>query len=231
MGKSRRSHLDNNGSGQPSSDVFGERMNQILATTVAGNTRLLSRFNELVRNAQAGLGSGPAGQSADATALLSRWLDLNLASYSVVTTNGLALLNGLLSAAEEPAFSRPARQVGLRLEGRRGDRVTSAFAVENHFDRDVAVAFDCGELIPSTGKSLPGSLVTVEPADLAIAPRGEAVVQAAVTITPDFVLGQTYTTTIRLSGSQAKEIGFSLTILPPLKKMKPRAKRRRRSSR
>ena len=231
MGKSRRSHLDNTGSGQPSSDVFGERMKQILATTVAGNTRLLGRFNELVRQEQTGLGPGPAGRSSDATVLLSRWLDFNLASYSVVTTNGLALLNGLLSAAEEAALPRPARQVELRLEGRHGDRVTSAFAVENHFERDVEVAFDCDELIPSTGKSFPGSLVTFEPADLAIAPRGEAVVYAAVTITPDFLIGQTYTTTIRLSGSQAKEIGFSLTILPTLKRTKPRAKPGRRSSR
>jgi hypothetical protein len=242
--------LDNDGSGQTSPEVFGERMKQLLATTVAGNERLLSRFNELVRDAQTGLGTGPAGQSPDAAVLLSRWLDFNLASYSVVTTNGLALLNGLLSAAEEvllprhlePAGpSRSERQVELRLEGRPGDRVTSAFAVENHFDRDVEVAFDSGELIPSVGKSLPGSLVTLEPAELAIAPRGEAVVYAAVTITRDFVVGQTYTTTIRLFGSQVKEIGFWLTILrahatakvsrQPLKKKKPAAKRRQRASR
>jgi hypothetical protein len=238
MTKPRRSHLDGNGSGQTSPEV-AERMKQILATTVAGNARLLSRFNELARDAQ----------SPDATVLLSRWLDFNLASYSVVTTNGLALLNGLLSAAEEallprhPASgpSRPARQVELRLEGRSRDRVTSAFAVENHFDRTVEVAFESGELIPSAGKSLPGSLVTFEPTELTIAPRGETVVYAAVTITPDFVVGQTYTTTIRLFGSQGKEIGFSLTILPPngvakvsrqpLKKTKTPAKRRRRSSR
>jgi hypothetical protein len=112
--------------------------------------------------------------------------------------------------------------------------------VENHFDRSVEVAFDSGKLIPTAGKSLPGSLVTFEPVELTIAPRGEAVVSAAVTITPDFVVGQTYTATIRLSGSQAKEIRFSLTILPPAGtakvsgqalKTKPPANRRRRSSR
>jgi hypothetical protein len=256
MSKPRRSHLEekmigaNGASGQTSTEVVAERMRQLLATTVAGNASLLSRFNELVRDAQTGLGTGPAGQSPDATVLLSRWLDFNLASYSVVTTNGLALLTGLLSAADEALVprrpensgpARPVRQVELRLEGRPGDRVTSAFAVENHFDRAVEVAFDSGELIPFAGKSLPGALVKFEPGELAIAPRGEAVVDAAVTITPDFVIGQTYTTTIRLSGTQAKEVGFSLTVLPPVaaakpsrqprKATKPRAKRRRRSSR
>jgi hypothetical protein len=256
MSKPRRSSLeelmdpDNDASGQTSPEVLAERMKQLLATTVAGNARLLSRFNAVVRDAQTGLGTGPSGQSPDATVLLSRWLDFNLASYSVVTTNGLALLTGLLSATEEALLprhpepsgpSRPARQVELRLEGRPGDRITSAFAVENHFDRAVEVAFDSGELIPSVGKSLPGSLVTFEPGELAIAPRGEAVVHAVVTITPEFVIGRTYTTTIRLSGSQAKEIGFSLIILlpeakakvsrQPLKKTKQPAKQRRRSSR
>jgi hypothetical protein len=236
MSKPRPSHHDNNGSGQASPEVLPERMKQILATTLAGNARLLSRFNELVRDAQTGLGAGHAGQSPDAAVLLSRWLDFNLASYSVVTTNGLALLNGLISAAEDalpprqPASrpSRPASQVELRLEGRPRDCVTAAFAVENHFDLAIEVAFDSDKLIPSKGKSLPGSLVTFEPGELTIAPRGEAVVQAAVTITPDFVIGQTYTTTIRLSGYQTKEIGFSVTILPPTK---PPATRRRRSTR
>jgi hypothetical protein len=236
MSKPRRSHVDSNGSGQASPDVLPERMKQILATTVAGNARLLSRLNDLVREAQTGLGTGSAGQSHDPTVVLSRWLDFNLASYSVVTTNGLALLNGLLSAAEEALQSRhpdsePARQVELRLEGRPRDRVTAAFAVENHFDRAVEIAFVSRKLIPSSGKSLPGTLVTFEPVELTIAPRREAVVYAAVTITPDFVIGQTYTTTILLSGSQAKEIGFSLTILPPLKKTEPPAQPRRRSSR
>ncbi|MGH3116969.1 MAG: hypothetical protein ACRDQ2_07610 [Gaiellales bacterium] len=231
------------------SEEFAKQLKELVAANVAGNARLLTRFNDLVRDATKGLGT-PRGESPDATALLSRWLDFNLASYSVVTTHGLALLNGLLSAAENALVPRPpapagtpppARRVELRLEGRPGDRVTSGFAVENHFDRPLEVAFESGDLIPGSGASLPGSLVTFEPDKLRIAPRGEAVVQAAVTITPDFIVGQTYAATIRLLGFQPKEVGFSLTILPPheaakhsdplLKETKSADKRRKRSSR
>src|SRR5487761_1349633 len=101
MSKPRRSRLedvmilDNDGSGQTSPEVLAEQMKQLLATTVAGNARLLSRFNEVVRDAQTESGTGPSGEAPAASVLLSRWLAFNLASCSVVTTNGLALLTGL----------------------------------------------------------------------------------------------------------------------------------------
>ena len=39
------------------------------------------------------------------------------------------------------------------------------------------VTFECGDLVPTTGPSLPASLVTFEPAPLSIGPRAQAVVQ------------------------------------------------------
>jgi hypothetical protein len=57
--------------------------------------------------------------------------------------------------------------------------------------------------------------VGFEPAALVVAPRAQAIVQATVTITTDFVVGQTYTTTIRPLGFEAKQLGLSLVVLPP----------------
>jgi hypothetical protein len=55
------------------------------------------------------------------------------------------------------------------------------------------------------------------------------VVQAAVSVTRGFVVGQTYTTTIRLLGFQAKEVGLSITVLPPAEAAKPSGPPRRRT--
>jgi hypothetical protein len=212
-------------SGRTSPDEFVERLKELVAANRAGTMELATRFSALVREASRAVDAGRAGDRPDAKALLSRWLDFNLASYSVISAQGLALLNGLLSAAERTLIRKappapdaretPASRVELRLSGRYGERPTTGFVIENQFDRPLAVTFKCTDLVPAAGASLPASLIGFEPTTLAIAPRGQEIVQAAVTITPDFEVGQTYTTTIRLLGFDAKEVGLSVTVLPP----------------
>ena len=208
-----------------SPDEFVERLNGLVAANVAGSTQLVNRFNDFVRQAFLVAGTRRASVGSDPQALLSRWLDFNLASYSVVNARGLQLLNDLLSAAENtfiqkaslgPDASVPASpRIELRLSGRHGERATTGFVVENHFDRQLAVTFESGDLIPTAGPSLPASLLSFDPTTLVIAPRGQGVVQTAVTISADFVVGQTYATTIRLLGFEAKQVGLSVTVLPP----------------
>lgn len=212
-------------SGRISPDELAKRLKELIANNVAGSTQLVTRFSDLVREVSQAVSTGRAGEQTDVTTLLSRWLDFNLASYSVMSAQSLAFLNGLLSAAESTLLPRaapapearaaPAPRVELRLSGRPGERPTTGFMIENHFDRPLSVTFESAELIPAAGPALPASLVSFEPATLVIAPREQRVVQAAVTITTGFVVGQTYTTTIRLLGFEAKEMGLSVFILPP----------------
>jgi hypothetical protein len=209
-----------------SSSEFFERLKELVSANIAGNTQLAIRFADFIRKASRASGKDPFRERPDAETLLARWLEFNLASYSVVSSSSLALLNGLLSAAESTLIptaargpapfppSSPAPRAELRLSGRPGECATSSFLLENRFDQPHAITFECADLTPVTGPPLPGSLVTFEPAPLTIPPRGQAVVQAAVSITPDFVVGQTYTTTIRLLGFEAKELGLSITVLP-----------------
>jgi hypothetical protein len=211
-------------SGRTSPDEFIERLRELVAANIAGSTQVVARFSDFIQEVFKAVGTDPAGERTDAKALLSRWLDFNLASYSVVTTSSLALLNGLLSAAESTLIPKaapapgtmpfPAPRVELRLSGRHGDRATSGFVLENYFDRPLVVTFESADLIPETGPPLPAALISFEPATHEIPPRGQVVIQAAVSITPDFVVGQTYTTTIRLLGFEAKEVGLSVTVLP-----------------
>ena len=187
------------------------------------------------RSALANPGSGPTQVRC--------WRDGSIStskSYSLVNVQGLALLNGLLSAAERALIpttasapdtpGMPAPRIELRLSGRHGERATTRFAIENHFDRPLAVAFQSTDLISKTGTSLPASLVSFEPATLVVEQRGEGVVQATVAITTDFEVGQTYTATIRLVGYEAKEVGLSVTVLPPTDVTSDRSPQPRKSA-
>jgi hypothetical protein len=203
-------------------DEFVRRLKEILASSASENTQLIARFTEFLRESSQAISSGRTG---DAEALLSRWLDFNLASYTVLSRQTVALLNGLLSAAENTLIPRAAPTPGvsdkgaprveLKLSGRPGERATTGFMIENHFDRPLAVTFESSELIPMAGPALPASLLSFVPTTAVIEQGGQKVVQAAITITPEFVVGETYTTTIRLLGFEAKRMGLSVTILPP----------------
>src|SRR5215471_4793236 len=172
-------------SGRKSPEEFVEQMKELVAANVAGNAQLLARLTSFIQEAAKSAGSGPR-EPLNGAALLSRWLDFNLASYSVVSSHSLAIMSGLLSAAEAALlptrFASPSRagaalRVELRLEGRPGDRVTSAFMVENHFDHPLEVTLESSDLVPAVGAALPPSLLAFEPVTLTIGPRAQAVVQ------------------------------------------------------
>ena len=207
-------------SGRRSPEEFVEQLRVLVADNIAGNAELLTRLTSLIQDA-AKSARAPSREPLSGAALLSRWLDFNLASYSVVSSHGLAVMSGLLSAAEAALLPKPSPRPGaaprieLRLEGRPGERVTSAFMVENHFDHSLEVRLECGDLVPAVGAALPASRLHVEPATLSIGPRAQAVVQIAATLTSEFVVGQTYVTVVRLGGLTAKEVGLSITVRPP----------------
>ena len=156
-----------------SPDEFVERLKVLVAENIAGTRQLVTRLGSIVREADQAVSAGRAGERTDTKALLFRWLDFNLASYSVVNIHGLALLNGLLSAAQRTLIpettvareSRPpaAPRVDLRLSGRDGDRATTGFVIENQFDQPLSVTFESSPLVPTTGPPLPASLVSFEP--------------------------------------------------------------------
>jgi hypothetical protein len=87
--------------------------------------------------------------------------------------------------------------------------------LENHYDRLLGVTFESSDLIPQNGPLQSASHVGFEPGKLELPPGRQAEVRVIVSITPDFAVGQTYTATIRLLGFEAKEMGLSVTVLPP----------------
>jgi hypothetical protein len=212
-------------SGRTSPDEFVDRLKELVAANIAGRKQLEARFGAFVREASRAVATGQSGERTGAEALLSRWIDFNLESFSAINAQGLALLNDLLSAAEHTLIPKAAPATGtraptaprveLRLSGRRGERATTGFVIENHFNRPLSVTFESTDLAPKTGAALPASLVSFAPTTLLLGPQEQGVVQATVTITADFEVSQTYTATIRLLGFEDKEVGLSVTALPP----------------
>lgn len=213
--------------GRMSPDEFVERLKELNAANLAGGTQLVRRLGDFAREASRAVSAVRAGERRDTGSLLSRWLDFHLATASLVSTRSLELVNALISAAESSLIpgassptdgttgkATPSPRVELRLSGRHGERATTGFVIENHFDLPLAVTFESADLVSKAGASLPASLVGFEPATLLLDPRGQGVVQVAVAIGADFQVGETYTTTIRLLGLEAKEVGLSVIVLP-----------------
>jgi hypothetical protein len=213
--------MDSTGSfGRMSPDEFLQRLKELVSKNIEGNTQLLLRFGDLLKDASAAVSSSARTGESNADVLLSRWLDFNLAVYSVVSTQGLVLLNELMNTAQSTLIPKPpgrttaAQRVELQLSGRRGERASTGFVIENLFSEPLAVTFESTALMPRDGPVLPASLVHFDPPTLSIEPRGQGIARIAVAITDEFLVGQTYTATIRPLGFGAKEIAFSLVILP-----------------
>jgi hypothetical protein len=202
-----------------STDDVIDQLKEILAANVSGNAQLVAHFNDLVRDISKEMGSG---RRPDPAELLSRWLDFNLASYSVVSKQSVALLDGLLEVARSTLIPSPLparvvadeQRVELRLSGRPGEKVSTGFMIENQFDRQLEVTFECDDLTTDAGQSVSRSHVLFEPTTLTIPAHEQAVGQVAVKIDRRFAAGTSYRTTIRLLGFPAKELDLFVSVLP-----------------
>jgi len=209
--------------GRKQPEAFVEEFRSLVSSNVAANVKLVGRISDLVREA-ARAGAARGQQPLSSNELLSRWLDFNLAAYQALSQHSVAMLDGLVSAAERTlvsssgtrgaAFPASGKRAEIRLEGRPGDRVSTPFLVENHYDRELRVSFEAAELAGQDGAPPPGARVKFEPTKLLLQPRSQSIVHASVELTKGFVVGKTYATTIKVLGFEAGDIGLTLTVLP-----------------
>lgn len=198
-----------------------EELKSLVAAHVAGSVELAARLNVLVRK----VASDPPEPAGDGGAVVARLAGLGLASYAELSRHTLALLGGLVGVAEralapeDPDASATGRggaagdgPADLQLTAPAGGRATSSFLVENTYEQVVDVSFKADALVSPGRPDLPGTLVTFEPARLSILPRGSAVATAVVEVTPDFVAGATYTSTVRLLGFEGRALRLALVV-------------------
>jgi hypothetical protein len=229
---------------------FVKEFKSLVAKNIRGNMQLVSRVNELVKKAGKSLEPDRQKSEGKQSALVMRFLDFNLASYEIMSSCTLDMLNRLISAAElsllgkgaATAEAAPPKVCGeIQVAIRQGERLKAPFVVENQHSAPLDISFEAGELTAAAAPSLPSSHIAFEPATLTLGPQKKAVVVALVDISKAFVVGKTYRSTIRVLGFQGQEVRLVLTILPPAKmdeltrKAKPKrqtqAPRTRRSKR
>ena len=137
---------------------FIKEFKSLMAKNMRGNMQLVSRVNELVKNAGKSLGPNRKKNDGKQSALLIRFLDFNLASYEILSSCTLDMLNGLVSAAEHSLFGKdtatpeaasPKVCGEIHVEVRQGERLKAPFFVENQYSAPLDISFEASELITS----------------------------------------------------------------------------------
>jgi hypothetical protein len=208
-----------------SPEALIDDLKTIVAANVAGNMELLARVGTLLSHAGQVISALPLGRPPDGSAIVTRGIDLTLASTAIVSEHTLAMLNDLVSVAERTLAALPQSsathdeppepQTPVRLEGRRGERVAGQFAVDNQYDCPVQVSFGLGALTAAQAPPIPAARIALDPVSLVIGPQASQIVDVTIDITEEFVVGQTYTTTVRVVGFRAPDILVHLAVLGP----------------
>ncbi len=212
---------------------FVDEFKSLVEKNIKGNMQLVSRVSDLIKAAGKSWEPGRPPSEGKQSALLTRLLDFNLASYEILSSHTLEMLNGLISAAESSLLGKdsltqataPPKTCGeINVQVRQGERLRARFCVENQFSDALNISFEAGELTAPDAASLPASLIAFEPANVTLDPREKVIVIAAIDISQAFVVGKTYTSTVRVLGFQGKEVRLVLTVLPPLETAVPAPK-------
>jgi hypothetical protein len=189
-----------------------------MAHALAGNLEVVARVRDLV----AGLVSdSPKIPDAvrDPRALVSRWIDFNIASLRIITEHSIDALNGIVSVAEASLDRNPRRSatsfenrsdahdadpVELRLEGARGARATASFQLENFYSHPLEITFEVEPLIAPGRPPISASAIEIEPKVAQLPPRGRQIVSVSVTLDDGFALGSVYEARVRIVGFEAR---------------------------
>lgn len=215
--------------------AFVNEFKALVEQNIRANMDLVSRVNELLKNAGQCLGSRGQKSEGKQSALLMRLLDFNLASYEILSSGTLKMLNGLVSAAEAALLGKKTAMAGdpspkacgeIQVEVRQGERLKAPFVVENQHKTPLDISFEAGALIAGDAPPLPSSHIAFEPASLTLDPQKKAIVFALIDVSSSFLAGKTYTSTIRVLGFQGQEVRLAIAILPPMEKKKDAQKAR-----
>ncbi len=207
-------------------------LKSVIARSISGNLEVAGRVRSLVQALVNTPPSPPA--TLNPRENVSKLLDFNVASLRVLTEHVLGAINEIVDQAEtsllgerrpRPAAAPnggavaapPAAGAGQAIEivmsGAIGDRASSPFLIENHYDRDVDVTFEI--VAPGAGATpkIPSGALQVEPSRASLPARGQAIVYATVEISESFKPGSSYHGAIRILGFESRPIRVRLDVL------------------
>lgn len=231
--------------GPTSTETLVADLKAVLAKSLSGNLELAGRVRDLVRGIAADAPTAVRDPEMR-RALVARWLAFNVASLRTLTDSSLETMNAIVTAAEAALLTTTPPPNGastittqgadIVLEGRRGERISAPFLLENHYDRVLDVAFEV-EPFRAPGLALvPQSALTLDPLALQLPAKGQAIVHAAVALDDSFAGAVTYSTVIRLLGYDARSLRLSVRVVDdalaarPARNVAPRKAKRKRAA-
>jgi hypothetical protein len=199
----------------------------VMAHALAGNLEVVARVRDLVGGL---VSDSPKISDAvrDPRALVSRWLDFNIASLRIITEHSIEALNGIVSVAEANLSTSPRRSaasagsrseardaepVELLLEGRRGARASASFQLENFYNHPLEITFEAEPLIAPGRLPIAASAIEIEPEVAQLPPRGRQVVSVSVTLGEAFALGSVYEARVRIVGFEARLLHVVVRVI------------------
>lgn len=195
---------------------------RVASQTLNGGVSVLKRMSKLAQSAASKLGERRSVELPRGADLVETALKFNLQVFSSLSDHLLAFLNEVASSAERAlnghanvAQAASPSKAQIVLSGMPGERATASFIVENTHTRPLDVVLHSSDLTPDQGDALPARLVAFEPAQLTLEAGEQHMIRAVVDLGPEFGVGRTYKSTIRIEPFQSQEIELRLFILPP----------------
>lgn len=203
------------------SKVFDEAKG-LLTRTLEADARLLRRVSSLTTDAvRRAAADARARKFPSPTEALSRWAAWNLACWAAAADHGLAFAHEVADATERVlGLSRTEGAAGcggveIVVAACPGETAKAAFRVDNVTDTAVSGTFSAGEL-RSTGDAVVRSTsVVFEPAQLELAAKAQAVIQAIILVPADCVPGQSYLLPLKPVGLPLREITVRIDVGSP----------------
>ena len=218
-------------SGEPPD--FYTWIQDLTVRSVADQTRVLQRYNDLVQRVMRGELNDPQLREEyahfareESTRYASDLTRLSLSYYNALLELGrnysdrffdqLLRSRGPQAGAGnggEPAVQR--RQVSLELQGELGQEAAAAFVIENKRDTPAEISFQVSEFVDAAGGSSFRAPLQIQPAQLSLGPQAEAAVMLRLPLWRElFDAGHRYHATVVVRGYDELELILSVRVSP-----------------
>ena len=156
-------------------EEFVNAIETILSANVSKSIHLMTHATDLIKNTVKTV-SSPGRASMDGSKVLERWLNFNVASFSVISDHALSMLDKLITVAEGaivgniPRKRSAEKQVDIEIAGQQGEKCCAVFLIQNHYDHALDISFETTPLVAESASTLSNAYVTFDPSSTSLEP-------------------------------------------------------------
>jgi hypothetical protein len=154
------------------------------------------------------------------------WARINLETSRIVSRHTRDAVNEILdvlemygltdSEVQEASCTQSAPKsegkVAIRLNAKRGQKVTTLFAVSNPGPKPMEATFGVSDFVNEDNHMVKNTTVALTPDRLSLAPNQEAAVEVAIDVSGKFRVDKCYQATVDIPEYPGKEILLQLTV-------------------